>query len=1163
MVVGDGASVRLIDVYTRVVNVLGGIGDVSAVGGIALRRDGGTGLRLAYVADATLHAILLFGVDNPSQERALLAGDVGGTSGYVDATGNGARFNTPTGIAFAERSLNSSRVLLVADAGNGVIRAFDTVTRDVGTWFAPLDLASPELVTPVGIAVSPQAPRIVYVADSGAQRVVAIQPRSSLDLNVRVLTPLTLDPTTTGSSRYVAALPYGAMATGTGNQAGYNELLVLDGAAHSLDALVQDMVASSADGGGSVAACHLACAVSGCAPLSSASLCGNGFLDAGEQCDDPSVAGQSGCFSPAGGGGNCTLRPGFACPGGASSCLNPCVGLPYAPTPGTLHCAADCLSLVPPTGYSVDAGCVVSDIDECAAGTDRCDAHRAECINTPGAYQCKCFTGYFGDGFVCVDAAYAVYTVVDVPSLSSATLGNINNPITAALLAGLEAAYASVLSAVIPSNLLAASPTITTQNAAQLAAEFSSHSLDPTFASTYARMELVVLFESNVLANDVAGAVSGASLIAGLSQALFGANTGVNVVQLPKVRPHYASSFLSPVIQGGWGMNITGVTYNRTCQLQNAAEGGFSTASPSGGCWQVEMIYMGGEALAKSDETQNAILESKNVLYLPRIERNPDTLAALVPAQTLTMTSGTYFPCDVSATSANGNGIGAAATACCLRSFEHTYRPNSQFQAFVTSAAFEAAVPQGVCSSATAGGINDTYPSASIVFDLPSTTGGGTNDLVVGHLEGMPSSEVRLLETIDYTTRTFRVLLVLEEGDLRQHASIAKGITGADYNMTFFVGLANFKGLAGSILGTQNVQQFITVSKTNELTVSTYGANQDPLLSSETMQLIRIKVSDFFNPVQYLYYLKVTFTLPANFQAPVGGSIVPLSGIRIMKVAGGQTVSATPDAWLQACASADGNFINANSTLQDLIHRAQLQTCVQANLQMCYPPLQVSSVVSFGLPLPLGFITDADFAAAAQVLARLYYYYLSTYLIIIILLCTGQPDVDPGRDGRAVLRQCGPRQCAVLAVHGRAAHAAGLHGPVRDRVGLPDPRGHHRRQHLHRHGHQRSGVDHDDAEADRDPGAGHDAERRPSVLEHHRPGRDHDLCRARQRRLLPRRPLSGTVVVVFSFFPFTPHSHPNHTPFTPQSHPIHTPFTYPNHHHHNNHRARPSTCATS
>ena len=82
--------------------------------------------------------------------------------------------------------------------------------------------------------------------------------------------------------------------------------------------------------------------------------------------------------------------------------------------------------------------------------------------------------------------------------------------------------------------------------------------------------------------------------------------------------------------------------------------------------------------------------------------------------------------------------------------------------------------------------------------------------------------------TVDYTTRTFRVRLVLEEGDLRKHASVTQGVTGADYSMQFFVGLASFKGTSTSVLGVQNAQQFITVSKSNELTISTFGTNQDP-----------------------------------------------------------------------------------------------------------------------------------------------------------------------------------------------------------------------------------------------------------------------------------------------------------------------------------------------
>jgi hypothetical protein len=178
------------------------------------------------------------------------------------------------------------------------------------------------------------------------------------------------------------------------------------------------------------------------------------------------------------------------------------------------------------------------------------------------------------------------------------------------------------------------------------------------------------------------------------------------------------------------------------------------------------MVYMGGQQMARGEGSGvfDPVKHGKNVLYLPRIERDPSSLAALIPAQTLTMASGTYFPCDASASSGNGRGIAPAATACCLRSFEQLYRPSYDFQGFLDSSAFNRAVPSGTCSATN--GINDTFPLSDVVLDLPSTNGQGTNDLVVGQIEGMPSSEVRLLETIDYTTRTFRVLLVLEEGDL-------------------------------------------------------------------------------------------------------------------------------------------------------------------------------------------------------------------------------------------------------------------------------------------------------------------------------------------------------------------------------------------------------------
>ena len=101
-------------------------------------------------------------------------------------------------------------------------------------------------------------------------------------------------------------------------------------------------------------------------------------------------------------------------------------------------------------------------------------------------------------------------------------------------------------------------------------------------------------------------------------------------------------------------------------------------------------------------------------------------------------------------------------------------------------------------------------------------------------------------ETIDYTTRTFKVLLVLEEGDLRLSASMVQGVTGVDYNLTFFVGLANFRGTGGSIMSSRNTRQFITVSKNNYLTISTYGANQDPLVNSVDMQLVSPPPFTFF-----------------------------------------------------------------------------------------------------------------------------------------------------------------------------------------------------------------------------------------------------------------------------------------------------------------------------
>ena len=44
---------------------------------------------------------------------------------------------------------------------------------------------------------------------------------------------------------------------------------------------------------------------------------------------------------------------------------------------------------------------VLSDIDECSTGSV-CHEN-AECLDTPGSYECTCFSGYTGDGHTCQD----------------------------------------------------------------------------------------------------------------------------------------------------------------------------------------------------------------------------------------------------------------------------------------------------------------------------------------------------------------------------------------------------------------------------------------------------------------------------------------------------------------------------------------------------------------------------------------------------------------------------------------------------------------------------------------------------------------------------------------------------------------------------------------
>ena len=880
--------------------------------------------------------------DLQNYQSNVVAGSLNGIAGSLDGNYPYATFRAPQGIAFLEKYMNSSKMLLVADSGNARLRIVDTDARVVSTWFEPLDKVNPEMVAPVFINVAMTALNglpMIYISDSG--KVNVIQYPISSNTNVKVLSHLLIAPNMPVLN-VVNAIPYGTATTGIGNAMGFTNIVILDNLSNNIQAYVQDQVANTVAGGGSAQACHLACENANCGPLEPAELCGNSFLDPGEQCDDGGASG-GGCDD------TCHILKGYACPEPLTACLEPCPAYVYAPT-GVYYCSQDCSVLTPPSGFTVDSQCVLHDIDECQLGTANCSAH-ALCINTIGSYTCGCTTTFYGDGITCVSTAYAVYSVVDLPAYPSAVFNTVlqttdpTGPV-ATILNLLETAYASALLTFLPPSMLGNLMGFTL-NTSTLAYSYTSVTVDPTIQN-FTRMELVTLFPTEAIATAAASGTTSEVLSVALSKAVFGGMAGVSVFQAPMTRTHVSQDDETAIIISGWGMNISGVSYNRTCVVAGV--------TPTGGCWQVEMLYMGGEEMAQSDENQPAVLQSKNVLYLPRIDHNAD-MTLTNPSQALTMSSGMYFPCSTAASSAAAMGITRQATACCLRDFEASYRPNALFSQFLSSADFLRGVPEAYCDAQSV--FNDSFPASDVVFDLPEASG-STNDLVVGKIEGMPNSEVRLLETVDYTTRTFRVLLVLEESDLWQSASMIQGVLGSDYNLTFFVGLANFAGTGGSVMTTRNAQQFITVSKSNTLTLSTYGANQDPLVNAVDMALVRIKVTDFFQPVQYLYYLQPLFTMPSTYTASISGvGIVPLQTIEVIKTS--STPSDTNPGWLQACAG--GNFIYANTTLQTLVAKAQNESCVQNYLQICAPPPQAKSLVTFGIPLPIDYISSSDLTA--------------------------------------------------------------------------------------------------------------------------------------------------------------------------------------------------------
>jgi len=135
--------------------------------------------------------------------------------------------------------------------------------------------------------------------------------------------------------------------------------------------------------------------------------CNSGYEGDGTACSDIDGCAGTACAV----GVSCTdvAAPGTgftcgACPAGQWGDGVTCtVCAAVANCAGTLSCttAADSVCSACATGYGqASAGADCADVDECALGTDDCDAN-ATCANSVGSFSCTCVAGYYGDGVTC------------------------------------------------------------------------------------------------------------------------------------------------------------------------------------------------------------------------------------------------------------------------------------------------------------------------------------------------------------------------------------------------------------------------------------------------------------------------------------------------------------------------------------------------------------------------------------------------------------------------------------------------------------------------------------------------------------------------------------------------------------------------------------------
>jgi hypothetical protein len=118
------------------------------------------------------------------------------------------------------------QVLLIADSGNHCIRALDTVSGVTSTWYISGGRTTPELLTPVAVAVvhSWGGERLVYVVDAGySNRLAVIGEPVVGTLTLTVMGTSGLSPSMLGTGLF----PAPALTVGT-DGLGSMSMLYLD-----------------------------------------------------------------------------------------------------------------------------------------------------------------------------------------------------------------------------------------------------------------------------------------------------------------------------------------------------------------------------------------------------------------------------------------------------------------------------------------------------------------------------------------------------------------------------------------------------------------------------------------------------------------------------------------------------------------------------------------------------------------------------------------------------------------------------------------------------------------------------------------------------------------------------------------------------------------------